>query len=109
MSAVEEVVPGVGAASACRALGLPRASLYRMRRTADPDLEASRLPRPAPPRALAPAEREAILGTLHCERFIDHAPAQVHATLLDEVDLICRTYSPWADSSITSALDRSQH
>ncbi len=89
MSAVEEVVPGVGAASACRALGLPRASLYRMRRTSTPDLDASRLPRPAPPRALAPAEREAILGTLHCERFIDHAPAQVHATLLDEGTYLC--------------------
>ena len=89
MHAVEAVVPGVGAASACRALGLPRASLYRMRRTADPDLEASRLPRPAPPRALAPVEREAILDTLHCERFIDHAPAQVHATLLDEGTYLC--------------------
>ena len=89
MSAVEEVVPGVGAASGCRALGLPRASLYRMRRAADPDLEVSRLPRPAPPRALAPGEREAILDTLHCERFIDHAPAQVHATLLDEGTYLC--------------------
>ena len=38
MSAVEQVAPGVGAAPACRALGLPRASLYRMRQA--PDLEA---------------------------------------------------------------------
>ena len=89
MVAVEAVVPGVGAAPACRALGLPRASLYRMRRTPDPDLEAPRLPRPSPPRSLAPGEREAILDALHCERFIDHAPAQVHATLLDEGTYLC--------------------
>jgi len=89
MDAVEAVVPGVGAAPACRALGLPRASLYRLRRAADPDLEVRRLPRPAPPRALAPDEREVILDTLHCERFMDHAPAQVHATLLDEGTYLC--------------------
>jgi len=89
MDAVEAVVPGVGAAPACRALGLPRASLYRMRRTPSPDLEAPRPPRPAPPRALAPCEREAVLDTLHCERFMDHAPAQVHATLLDEGIYLC--------------------
>jgi putative transposase len=89
MDAVEAVVPGVGAAPACRALGLPRASLYRLRRTPDPDLEARRLPRPAPPRALARDERDVVLDTLHCERFMDHAPAQVHATLLDEGTYLC--------------------
>lgn len=89
MQAVEEVAPGVGAASACRALGLPRASLYRMRRTPAPDLEASPPSRPSPPRALSPGEREAVLGILHGERFMDHAPAQVHASLLDEGRYLC--------------------
>ena len=36
------------------------------------------------PRALAPAERPAILDALHAERFADAAPAEVWATLLDE-------------------------
>ncbi len=89
MHAVEEVAPGVGAAPACRALGLPRASLYRMRRTAAPDLEAFHPPRPSPPRALSPGEREAVLDILHGERFMDHAPAQVHASLLDEGSYLC--------------------
>ena len=48
--------------------------------------------RPAPvphrdrvqPRALAPAERQAILDVLHAERFADLAPAEVWAILLDE-------------------------
>jgi len=89
MDAVEAVVPGVGAAPACRALGLPRATLYRMRRAPNADFGAPRHPRPAPPRALAPDEREVVLDTLHCERFMDHAPAQVHATLLDEGIYLC--------------------
>jgi hypothetical protein len=37
-----------------------------------------------PPRALAPAERVAILAALHSPRFADTAPAEVWATLLDE-------------------------
>ena len=89
MHAVEEVAPGVGAAPACRALGLPRASLYRLRRAPAPDLEASPPPRPSPPRALSPGEREAVLDILHGERFMDHAPAQVHASLLDEGSYLC--------------------
>jgi putative transposase len=50
---------------------------------------AAGLPRPAPPRALTPGEREAVLGTLNSERFMDHAPAEVHATLLDEDTYLC--------------------
>ena len=36
------------------------------------------------PRALSPAERHAILDVLHSDRFVDTAPAEVWATLLDE-------------------------
>ena len=58
---------------------------------AAPDQPARRR-RPAPvphtervqPRALAPAERTAILDVLHSDRFADLAPAEVWATLLDE-------------------------
>ena len=78
MTAVEEAVPAMGTAPACRALGLPRASLYRRRRP--PGVARAR---PAPPRALDAGERQAVLKTLHSERFIDAAPAQVHAALLD--------------------------
>ena len=40
--------------------------------------------RPRPQRALDTTERERVLSALHCERFVDKAPAQVWATLLDE-------------------------
>jgi putative transposase len=78
---VEELVPVVGTRPACRALGASPATIYR-RRTPPPP----RPPRPrgAPARSLSDAEREAVLGELHSERFADSSPAQVWATLLDE-------------------------
>ncbi len=45
-------------------------------------------PRPAPPPALDPLERQRVLDLLHT-RFIDQAPAQTHATLLDEGTYLC--------------------
>ena len=83
MVAVTDATPTLGAAAACRALDLPRASLYRGRRPA-----AVARPRPAPPRALTGDERRGVLDLLHT-RFIDQAPAQVHATLLDEGTYLC--------------------
>jgi putative transposase len=83
MTAVEEAAVTLGTAPACRASGVPRASLYRRRRP----VPAPR-PRPTPPRALATVERQGVLDLLHT-RFIDQAPAQVHARLLDEGTYLC--------------------
>ncbi len=86
MAGVRELTPTIGMTAACRALGLWRGTLARdrarVRRHALPGPPA---PRPArPPLALAPCERQALLGVLNSERFVDTAPASVHATLLDE-------------------------
>lgn len=78
--AVQDLAPAVGARAACAAVGLSRATWYRWRR---PRLVASAKPRPAPARALRPAERQALLDRLHSERFMDCAPAAVYAALLD--------------------------
>jgi len=83
MTAVEAAAVTLGTAPACRASGVPRASLYRRRRPV-----AVPRPRPTPPRALAAGERQGVLDLLHT-RFIDQAPAQVHATLLDEGTYFC--------------------
>ena len=83
MIAVDDATAEMGAAPACRALGLSRATLYRGRRPA-----VVARPRPAPPRALELVERQGVLDLLHT-RFIDQAPAQVHATLLDEGTYLC--------------------
>jgi putative transposase len=84
MNAVQEVAPEVGLAAACEAFGVPRASYYRSQLPPRP-LE----PRPSPPRALSAEERQNVLDTLHSERFVDKAPAEVWATLLDERNYLC--------------------
>ena len=87
MTAAESLAQTAGRAPACRALGIPRASFYRgLGKEEQPSPPA---PRPTPARALAPPERQAVLGQLHSERFQDKSPAQVYATLLDEGTYLC--------------------
>ena len=89
MQAVTELSPRLGIAPTCAALGLPRASYYRSR-TPRPEPK----PRPAPVRSLAPEERGEVLAVLNEPRFMDLAPAEVYATLLDDGRYLCseRTY-----------------
>ena len=83
--AVAELAPHVGV-RACQAVGAAQAGYYRRHRHSPPPQ------RPAPlghrervqPRALSLPERQAILDVLHSNRFVDVAPAEVWATLLDE-------------------------
>jgi transposase InsO family protein len=88
MAGVLELMPVVGNAAACRALGLwrgaPARGRARSRRAALPGPSTSRPAPLRPPLALTPGERQALLDTLNNEPFVDTAPAAVHATLLDE-------------------------
>jgi putative transposase len=86
MNAAHQLGRTIGRAAACRALHLPRASLYRH---LCPRVAALPAPRPSPPRALTAAERQQVLEHLHSERFRDKAPPQVFATLLDEGTYLC--------------------
>ena len=87
MTAATQLSTSVGCAAACRALALPRASFYRAR-TPRPARETV-APRPKPARALSDTERQTALVHLHSERFVDQAPHQVHAALLDEGVYVC--------------------
>jgi putative transposase len=87
MTAVTELAVGVGTSAACQSLGMPRASYYRDRRKIS--FPARTASRPAPARALRPAEHEAVLAHFHGERFQDRSPAAVYATLLDEGEYLC--------------------
>ncbi len=78
---VEDLATIIGTRPACRALGASPATIYRRHRPPQPRPSRSRAPSP---RALSGPEREAVLAELHSERFVDSAPAQVWATLLDE-------------------------
>ena len=80
MIAIAAVTTTGETSALCHSVGLARASFYRRRRRPVPPAP-SRAPSP---RALATNERQAILDTLHSERFVDQSPAEVHATLLEE-------------------------
>ena len=75
----------VGVVPACRALGVSRATFYRRHRM----VPGRQQPRPTPARALCDTERERVLDTLACARFVDRSPAEVVATLLDEGRYLC--------------------
>jgi putative transposase len=94
MQAVQRFAPDLGLKAACEALGVARAAVYRGRGAQEPigtpaQPKAQPQPRPTPSRALAPSQRQDVLDILHSERFVDHAPHQVYATLLDEGRYCC--------------------
>src|SRR5438876_1107943 len=84
MAAVTQIGPQLGIAPTCAALGLPRATYYRRRR---PRYVPPRR-RPSP-RTLTADEQRTVLARLHEPRFVDLAPAEVYATLLDEGAYLC--------------------
>jgi len=84
MATVTAVGPRLGIAPTCMALALPRATYYRRRRP-----QSAPPPRRPSPRALSAAERAAVLAMLHELRFVDLAPAEVYATLLDAGQYLC--------------------
>ena len=88
MVAAQQLAVDLPLAPCCTALGVSRASYYRRQQTCTTTLP-SPAPRPTPPRALSSQERQAVLDTLHSERFVDRAPAEVYATLLDENTYLC--------------------
>lgn len=84
--AAEQVAVTAGVAPACRALGIARATLYRHRQPA-PVAVVNQPPKSY--RSLTDLERKNILDMLHSVRFVDMAPAEVYATLLDEGTYLC--------------------
>lgn len=87
MAGVEQLVPSVGVAEACRTLGVARSRVYRARQRSQ--TAPAHPPRPSPARALDATEREHVREVLNSERFQDCAPRAVYATLLDEGTYLC--------------------
>lgn len=79
---VQELSQAVGITQACQALDIPRSRLY-------PRPAPSPAPRPSPAQALSVEERAAVRAVLNSARFLDRAPRQVYATLLDEGTYLC--------------------
>jgi len=84
IDAVTDMGHRLGVAPTCAAMGLARATYYRtIRPRYGPHC------RRAPSRALSRQERQGALTVLHEPRFVDRAPAEVYATLLDEGQYLC--------------------
>jgi putative transposase len=84
VSGVTFLAPMVGVVVACTMLAVARASYYRALKP-----RITTTSRPSPPRALTVDERGKVLEVLHEPRFVDLAPAEVYATLLDEGQYLC--------------------
>jgi len=83
-TALSQLVPRVGIAPACAALGVNRATYYRRQHP-----RPERKPRPSPPRTLTTDEKVRVLEVLDSERFVDEPVRQVYAQLLDEQIYLC--------------------
>jgi putative transposase len=81
---VSELAATVGLKRACEVLGVSRSRIYR----AHQPQPAAQL-RQAPAHALSSEERGEVRETLNSERFMDKAPRQVYAALLDEGRYLC--------------------
>jgi putative transposase len=86
MTACQELSVDVGTVAACRSLDISRPTFYRRLGARIEELPSTR---PAPPRALSALERNDVLEVLHSDRFVDQAPIEVYASLLDEGSYLC--------------------
>ncbi|MBT8490014.1 MAG: IS3 family transposase [Deltaproteobacteria bacterium] len=87
MNTAGSLAKDVGITNACNALVIPRASFYRWRER-DRYSIRDHCHRVSP-LALTDDERKAVLDILHDERFVDQAPQEVYAALLDEGVYMC--------------------
>ena len=88
MEAVDTFGGDIGVKSACEALGLSRATYYRSKASRGMG-EESTPSAPTPARALSPEEKREVQDLMHSERFMDQAPREIYATLLDEGRYLC--------------------
>ena len=84
MSALPALAAESGMVRACTALGLSRATLHRHR---SPKLRV--VSTRTPPLKLSDVEQTTVIDELMSDRFVDRAPHQVYATLLDEGRFLC--------------------
>lgn len=87
MSLIEQHRQDLGVSSLCEALEVPRASFYRQRSPRPPAVPV--VTRKRPEQALSDGEQQTVLATLHEPRFVDKAPPQVYAQLLEEGRYLC--------------------
>jgi putative transposase len=85
MATLLEAAPMLGVVATCAAFSVARATYYRH----VAPMFGPKLKRPSPPRRLDDGERQSVLAVLHEPRFVDLAPAEVFATLLEAGEYLC--------------------
>jgi transposase InsO family protein len=86
MDVIEDLEdPAVPVSSACLALGVSRATLYRETRPPTPPSYHERTPSP---RRLSDDERAAVLAALHSDEFADQPPPEAYATMLSRGEYV---------------------
>jgi putative transposase len=88
-AALTDLAPLSSKTTACRILGISRATLHRRENPAATEREMPAGPRVPHPAALSEQEREQVLDVLDSDRFADKSPAQAWAVLLDEGSYYC--------------------
>ena len=78
----QELSQKVGKSQACQALGVPRNRLY-------PRGHTPASSRPMPAHALSASERAEVRSVLNSTYFMDRAPRQIYAALLDKGQYLC--------------------
>ncbi len=86
--ALENLTALIGRTRACAAVGIHRPTWYRHHRSSPAPHRPHREPAPHPAK-LSSEEEQQVLAVLRGERFVDVAPAEVWATLLDEGTYLC--------------------
>ena len=89
MSAAVAQSSDLGVRPLCQALGLTRATFYRHSNGNPKPVQAFTNDRHRPARSLTPAERDNVVDLLTSQRFVDDAPRQIWASLLDEGKYLC--------------------
>ena len=81
MKSVEILAPNIGVKKACSVLDVPRATIYRWRKPRSKNRRQAKKRRS--PIALTRNERQEVLDLLHSPDYVDMAPHQIYANLLD--------------------------
>ncbi|MDP8206063.1 MAG: IS3 family transposase [Candidatus Electryonea clarkiae] len=88
MSTTQEISVSIGVSNACKAVGVARSSYYYFYRRYGRNGNTANT-RPSPSWSLTSKERQQVLDALHDDSFVDKAPHQVYATLLDQGIYFC--------------------
>jgi len=88
MVTTKEIAADIGVCGACQVVGTPRSSYYQHYHKYQKS-KGNTAARRSPAWALSQEERTEVLEVLHHPKFIDKAPHQAYATLLDEGRFLC--------------------